>query len=185
RGREHGDLARTCGMGTIVTLLIGYKYRIAHARAFFDGGEYFGGIGQLRHPFRADETGRLDRAQARARQAIDQLDLGCRRDDCLFVLQAVARTHLDDAHASGHAAHDGLPARRALRCRSYSSRLNVLRRTLADGLSSKIFCLRTMSRILARSPRMNTCSSLWLSSTLPSSTPSMTLCAVRLESTCQ
>ena len=91
-------------MGTIVTLLIGYKYRIAHARAFFDGGEYFGGIGQLRHPFRTDETARLDGLQSAGRQAIDQLDLHRRWNDRLFVLQPVAGTHFDDADMVGKPA---------------------------------------------------------------------------------
>ena len=56
------------------------------------------GVGHLRDPVRADERRHLDRGQARGREPIDELDpvLDCHHR--ALVLEAVARSDLDDAH---------------------------------------------------------------------------------------
>src|SRR5690606_616049 len=69
-----------------------------------NAGHHFRSVGQLRHPFRADEAGRLDAAQAGGREPVDQGDLVGGGHHRRLVLQAVARGDLADAHAVAHAA---------------------------------------------------------------------------------
>src|SRR5690606_25784706 len=68
-----------------------------------DAGEHLGCVGQLRHPFGADEAGGLDAAQAGGREPVDQLDLVGSGNELLLVLQAIARADLDDADEVVHA----------------------------------------------------------------------------------
>ncbi len=77
-----------------------------------DAREHLGGVGHLRHPFRADERRHLDHRQIRRAQAVDELDLVGRRDQRAFVLQPVARADFDDRDRSGDPHHDDLPRTR-------------------------------------------------------------------------
>jgi hypothetical protein len=87
--------------------LVRHQHRIAHARLAPQAGQHVRRIGHLRHPFRADEAGRLDHRQARRGQPLDQFDLDRRGDARGFVLQTIARPNLDDADFIVHPGHDG------------------------------------------------------------------------------
>ena len=56
-------------------------------------------IRQLRHPFRADKTGRFDIGKTAFRQKIDQGNFGCGGNGNRFILQPVTRTHLKNTNA--------------------------------------------------------------------------------------
>src|SRR5690606_21859919 len=81
-GNEHREVA-----GAITQPLVGDE-----------GGEQVGGAGQLRHPLRVDEAGRLDDRQPGGDQALHERRLGRGRHDRGLVLQAVARADLPDRH---------------------------------------------------------------------------------------
>ncbi len=95
---EDRDLARSCGHSGLIAPQIGDQYRIADPGLTVDATQYLGVIGHLRNRLGRDEGGRFDGLQSCAREAMDQLDLGGRGDDLFFVLQTVARPHLDDAY---------------------------------------------------------------------------------------
>ena len=78
-----------------------HEHRIADSLAAADSRHHLGSIGHLRHPFRRHEGRRLDRRESRVGQPVDQRDLDVGRDRRLFVLQAIARSDLDQAHARG------------------------------------------------------------------------------------
>ena len=59
------------------------------------------GVGELRHPLRVHEAGRLDDGQPGSEQALDELGLRLDRDDAVLVLQAVAGADLVDRDALG------------------------------------------------------------------------------------
>ena len=69
--------------------------KIELVRLLEHAGQHRGGIGHLRHPFRADEAGDLDVRQAGLLQPLHQLDLVGGGHRLRLVLQAVARTDLD------------------------------------------------------------------------------------------
>src|SRR5690606_22043166 len=103
-GGEHRDLLHPDRAGTLVAFFVGNQYRVMHARSAGDAGIDLGGVGQLRHPLRADEAGRLDAPQPGGGEAVDQGDLVGGGDRRLLVLQPVARADLDDADRRLHAA---------------------------------------------------------------------------------
>ena len=94
KNRYFGD---TDGPSAFVALCVRYQHRVIHSGFFFDTGEHLGGVGQLRYPLRADETGCLDGAKTASAEAIDQRDLVARRDQRLLVLQPIARADFDQA----------------------------------------------------------------------------------------
>ena len=116
-GCEHRDFGRAGGACTFVALFVRYQHRIGNPRLAGDPVQHRGRVGHLRHPFGADEGGRLDAAQAGPRQPVDQFDLAGRADVDLFVLQAVARADLDDAHVQ-RKRHLSPPGARAVQARA-------------------------------------------------------------------
>ena len=66
-GGEHRDFVGADGARAVVALFVRHQHRIAHAVLARDAGEDFGGIGELRHPLRADEARGFDRATGRSR----------------------------------------------------------------------------------------------------------------------
>jgi len=101
RGGEHRHFLDADGACAVVAGLVRHQHRIRRTRASLDGGEHLGGVGQLRHPLRTDEAGRLDAEQAGARQPVDQFHLVGSGDEGLLVLQTVAWPDLDDADEIG------------------------------------------------------------------------------------
>src|SRR5690606_10441708 len=79
------------------------------ARLAFDPCHHLGRVRQLRYPFRADEAGGLDAAQAGGREPVHQRDLVRGGDHRRLVLQAAARGDLDDADEVAHAASAASP----------------------------------------------------------------------------
>ena len=68
------------GAGAIESGQIRHERGVARRRPARDAGEHLGGVGHLRHPFRADERGDFDHRQAGRRQPVDELDLVAGRD---------------------------------------------------------------------------------------------------------
>ncbi|MNV49510.1 hypothetical protein D3C71_1414680 [compost metagenome] len=99
---EHRHFLRANGQRALVTLFVGYQHRVADAGAALDAGEDLGGIGQLRHPLRADETGGFDAEQAGGREPVDQLDLVGGADQLFFILQTIARAYFNDTDEVVH-----------------------------------------------------------------------------------
>lgn len=115
RGREDRHFAGTGRKGRLETLHVRCQRRIAHTWSALYPGHDGGGIGKLRHPFRADEAGDLDALETAIGEQVHQLDLACRIDRLLFVLQAVTRCHLDYRDMVGeflnHAVSSGRSSR--------------------------------------------------------------------------
>ena len=70
-----------------------------------DARQNTGRIRHLGNPFRGNEGAGFDRFQSRCRQPIDKFDFGRCGNDRGFVLEAIARSHFDDAHLARQ-AHD-------------------------------------------------------------------------------
>jgi hypothetical protein len=85
-------LRRQCGFEA---LHVWHEHAVAHARLALQSRHHGGVVAHLRHPFRRDEAGDFDLAQARGRQALDELDLVHRVDVLLLVLQTVSRADID------------------------------------------------------------------------------------------
>ncbi len=100
-GSEYRDLGHAYFACPQISLLVRNQYRVAHPWHLADAAEYFVRIGQLWHPLRADETGRLDGGQAGRGETIDQCDLYVRRQQRFLILQAIAGTDFNDADVVG------------------------------------------------------------------------------------
>src|SRR6185437_13183517 len=98
---EHRDAGNARRTGAVVAKHVGHQRGIVDAGLATDAGVDFFGIGELRHPLRADETGRFDGFQPAGGKPVDQFDLGRGGDDRLLVLQAVAGADFDDADMVG------------------------------------------------------------------------------------
>ncbi len=70
-------------------------------------------VRHLRHPLGMDEAGRLDVANARADESLDQRQLVARRDGLRLVLQAIASGYIDDFYFFTHDPGTALTPRRA------------------------------------------------------------------------
>src|SRR6185295_9208770 len=95
-GAEDRHLGGPRGARGLEALEIRRQHRVRHARLAADALEHFGVVGHLRHPFRRHERRGLDRAKPRRGEPLDQLELHFGRHFARLVLQAVARSDLDD-----------------------------------------------------------------------------------------
>src|SRR5205823_525144 len=80
--------------------------RVANAWRASDAGEDGGRVSHLRHPLRTDERRHLDDGKASGRQVVDERDLVDGRDLRVLVLQAIARSDLDDGDFASANVHD-------------------------------------------------------------------------------
>src|SRR6185312_1409173 len=106
-GREYRNAGDARLARAVVAAHVGHQRRVIDPGFAIDTGIDFLSVRELRHPLRADETGRLDGLQATRRKAIDQFDLDRRRYHGLFVLQAVAGANFNDADMIGKHARAG------------------------------------------------------------------------------
>ena len=113
---EHHDLVRPlvarCGDGGFETLHVGGQHGVAHSVGLAccaatlptkapDAAHHIDVVRHLRHPLGRHEAGDLDFLQAGVLQPLDQAQLDLGRHCLLFVLQAVARTDIDELDAGG------------------------------------------------------------------------------------
>src|SRR5574344_1695749 len=98
---KHHDLVGLAQQCRLQPLHVGGEHRIAHIGTALDARHDLGVVGHLRHPLGADKAGDLNLLEARLLQALHQLDLDGRRNRLFFVLQPIARAHIDDAHLGG------------------------------------------------------------------------------------
>src|ERR1700744_620095 len=160
RGGEHRDFRGADLAGTFVTLQVGHEHRIDHARRLADTAKDLGGIGELRHPLRADETGRLDRGQSRGGEPVDKLDLHRGGEHGLLVLQAVARTDFNDTYV--------------VRCvHGYPDQAGSAKRTRIASASTKSPCAAEMDSMVPARGAFRA-SSIFIASMTRSSWPSST-----------
>ena len=92
--------------GPVEATLVGHQHRVAVEPAasrveLVETSYDVLRVGQLGHPLRVHEAGRLDDRQPRGGEPVDELDLGGGRDQALLVLQAVARADLVDRDRLG------------------------------------------------------------------------------------
>ena len=102
RSKDHdlvGPEFARCRQRGSQPLHVGRQHRIAHASLPRDAGHDHGGVRHLRHPLGADEAGDLDLFQSGGLQPLYQLDLDGGRHRGFFILQAVARTDIDQLNA--------------------------------------------------------------------------------------
>ena len=94
---RHAELQRP-----VEAALVGHQHRAVAGPASPEQRHQLGGVGELGHPLRVHEAGRLDDRQPGGEQAADELGLDLGRDQRLLVLQAVARADLVDRDPLGH-----------------------------------------------------------------------------------
>ena len=103
---EDGDVPHPELEGPVEAALVGHQHGVG-AALLAEHRHQLGGVGQLGHPPRVDEAGRLDDGQAGGDQAAYELGLVLGRDDRLLVLQAVAGADLVDRDLLGQGFRDG------------------------------------------------------------------------------
>ena len=119
RGTEYRQLLAARGHRGLEAAQIRHQRRIAHAGAPGRTAHHRVVIGHLRDTPRRDEGGGLDALESRIGEPPQQLELDVGWHQIGLVLQAIARTHLDDLHAGrqsggrGRLVHEGTPAARA------------------------------------------------------------------------
>ena len=100
RADDDRDLVGARGDGALEAARRRHEDRVADARRAGDRREHLVRVGELRYGARVDERGRLDHAQARRAEQVDEADLDLGRDLGGLVLEPVARADLDDRDAT-------------------------------------------------------------------------------------
>ena len=98
-----GDFAGTGRERRVQTFFVRHEHGQGDTGTPREGLQHLGRARHLRHPFGRDEASRLDGGQAGRDELLDERDPGGRRHRRRFVLQAVARPHLDNTKAFTHA----------------------------------------------------------------------------------
>jgi hypothetical protein len=101
---EDGEGRRAGGLSARHAPLVGDEHGVDDAGRRRQRGEQLVGVGELRDRLRGDEARRLDLAQARRHQPLDEAALGRERDRGRLVLQAVPWPDLVDPDAVSQVA---------------------------------------------------------------------------------
>ena len=125
RGEEQVHLGEAVAQleRVVEPALVGDQHRHRHVVGDVRSAQHLGAVGELGDHVGAHEARDLEAPQARARERLDQLDLGRGRDHLGLVLEAVARADLADADAVHSDLHHAEAAAHADRLAGHERRV--------------------------------------------------------------